>query len=79
MSVTAAPSLGLRLATEAIGTALIVVAVVGSGIMAQKLSGGNVAVALLANTAATVAALYVLITALGPISGAHFNPVVTGL
>ncbi|MGL5361294.1 MAG: aquaporin [Bosea sp. (in: a-proteobacteria)] len=71
--------MSLRLSAEAIGTALIVVAVVGSGIMAQKLSGGNVALALLANTAATVAALYVLITALGPISGAHFNPVVTGL
>jgi glycerol uptake facilitator-like aquaporin len=67
------------LAAEAIGTALLVATVVGSGIMAAQLSGGNMAVALLGNTAATAAVLYVLITLLGPISGAQFNPVVTML
>lgn len=65
------------LAAEAIGTALLVATVVGSGIMAQRLAGGNDAVALLGNTAATGAMLYLLITILGPISGAQFNPVVT--
>lgn len=64
-------------AAEAIGTALLLAAVVGSGIMAERLAGGNVAVALLANTLATVFALYVLIETLGPVSGAHFNPLVT--
>lgn len=62
---------------ELLGTMLLLVAVIGSGIMAERLSGGNIAIALLANTAATVGALYVLIEALGPISGAHFNPVVS--
>jgi glycerol uptake facilitator-like aquaporin len=62
---------------EAIGTALLLAAVVGSGIMGERLSGGNVAVALLANAIATGAALFALITMFGPISGAHFNPVVT--
>ena len=62
---------------EFIGTASLLCAVIGSGIMAERLSGGNVAVALLANTLATVFALYVLIETLGPISGAHFNPAVT--
>jgi glycerol uptake facilitator-like aquaporin len=62
---------------EAIGTTLLVATVVGSGIMAQRLSGGNDAIALLGNTAATAAMLYVLIGILGPISGAQFNPVVT--
>ncbi|MFB0873243.1 MULTISPECIES: aquaporin [unclassified Sphingobium] len=66
-------------AAEALGTALLVATVVGSGIMAQRLSGGNVAVALLANTLATGAALYLLITLFAPISGAHFNPVVSAL
>jgi glycerol uptake facilitator-like aquaporin len=65
------------LAAEAIGTALLVATVVGSGIMASRLAGGNDAVALLGNTAATAAVLYVLIGVFGPISGAHFNPVVT--
>jgi glycerol uptake facilitator-like aquaporin len=65
------------LAAEAIGTALLVATVVGSGIMAQRLSQGNDAVALLGNTAATGAVLYVLISLLGPISGAQFNPAVT--
>ena len=71
------PSLGQKLFAEFAGTAMLLCVVIGSGIMADKLSGGNVAIALLANTLATVFALYVLIEALGPISGAHFNPVVT--
>jgi glycerol uptake facilitator-like aquaporin len=62
---------------EFIGTAMLLCAVIGSGIMAERLSGGNVALALLANTLATVFALFVLIEILGPTSGAHFNPVVT--
>jgi hypothetical protein len=66
-----------RLVAEFLGTAWLIATVVGSGIMAQQLSGGNIALALLANTAATVGALYVLITVFGPISGAHFNPAVS--
>ena len=62
---------------EALGTALLLAAVVGSGIMAERLSGGNVAVALLANAIATGGVLFALIVMFGPISGAHFNPVVT--
>lgn len=62
---------------EFLGTATLLCAVIGSGIMAQRLSGGNDAIALLANTLATVFALYVLIEVLGPVSGAHFNPLVT--
>jgi glycerol uptake facilitator-like aquaporin len=62
---------------EAIGTALLLAAVVGSGIMAERLSGGNAGLALLANAIATGGALFALITMFGPISGAHFNPVVT--
>jgi len=62
---------------EFIGTAGLLCAVIGSGIMAEKLAGGNVAIALLANTLATVFALFVLIEIFGPVSGAHFNPVVT--
>lgn len=73
----AAAPLGKALLAEALGTMLLLAIVIGSGIMADKLSGGNVAVALLANTAATVGGLYILIEALGPISGAHFNPAVT--
>ncbi|AEG93455.1 aquaporin [Ramlibacter tataouinensis] len=64
-------------AAEFVGTALLLCAVIGSGIMAERLAGGNMAVALLANTLATVFALFVLIEVLGPVSGAHFNPVVT--
>ena len=71
------PSLARRLVAEAVGTALLLAAVVGSGIMGERLAGGNVAVALLANTIATGAALVALILAFGPISGAHFNPAVT--
>ena len=63
--------------SELVGTAALLCAVVGSGIMGEQLAGGNIAVALLANTLATVFALYVLIETLGPVSGAHFNPVVS--
>jgi len=66
-----------KLAAELIGTALLVATVVGSGIMAETLAAGNLAVALLANTIATGAILFVLITVFGPVSGAHFNPAVT--
>lgn len=66
-----------RLVAEALGTSLLLATVVGSGIMAERLSGGNVALALLANTLATGAALVALILTFGPISGAHFNPAVT--
>lgn len=68
-----------KLAGEALGTALLLAVVIGSGIMAERLAGGNVAVALLANTLATVGGLYILIEVFGPISGAHFNPVVTAV
>lgn len=71
-------SLMLRIAlAEGVGTALLLAAVVGSGIMAERLSDGNAAIALLANSFATAAALIALISAFAPISGAHFNPVVT--
>src|SRR5215467_3180723 len=66
-----------RVAAEALGTALLVAAVVGSVVMADRLAGGNVAIALLANSVATGAMLVVLILMLGPISGAHLNPVVS--
>ena len=71
------PSLGQRLVAEWLGTAFLLAAVVGSGIMAQKLAGGNVALALLCNTIPTGAILVVLILIFGPLSGAHFNPAVT--
>lgn len=70
-------TLSRRVAAEALGTGFLVTAVVGSGIMAEKLAGGNIAVALLGNTIPTGAILVVLILALGPISGAHFNPAVS--
>jgi len=66
-----------RYFAELVGTAALLCAVIGSGIMAEQLAAGNTAVALLANTLATVFALYVLIETLGPVSGAHFNPVVS--
>src|SRR6478609_4877874 len=66
-----------RLAAEGIGSFFLFATVIGSGIMAERLAGGNVAVALLGNTMATGAILFVLITMLGPISGAHMNPAVT--
>jgi glycerol uptake facilitator-like aquaporin len=72
-----ATSLSRRLASEALGTALLLSAVVGSGIMGERLAGGNAAIALLANSLATGAALVALILCFGPISGAHFNAVVT--
>jgi glycerol uptake facilitator-like aquaporin len=70
-------SLPQKAFAEFIGTAALLCTVIGSGIMAERLAGGNVAIALLANTLATVFALYVLIETLGPVSGAHFNPLVT--
>ncbi|AFO87491.1 MULTISPECIES: MIP/aquaporin family protein [Phaeobacter] len=66
-----------KLIAEALGTGFLLIGVVGSGIMAETLSGGNIGLALLANAVATGAMLYVIITTLGPISGAHFNPAVT--
>lgn len=70
-------TLSQRLGAELLGTAFLLATVVGSGIMAERLAGGNVAIALLGNTLPTGAILVVLITMLGPISGAHFNPAVT--
>lgn len=70
-------NLRARLTAEFFGTAFLVAAVVGSGIMGERLAGGNVAIALLANTIATGAALAALILTFGPISGAHLNPAVT--
>ncbi|BCT93238.1 glycerol uptake transporter protein [Lysobacter helvus] len=70
-------TLARRLLAEGLGTALLLATVVGSGIMGVALSNGNAGIALLANAAATAGVLYVLIAVLGPISGAHFNPVVT--
>jgi glycerol uptake facilitator-like aquaporin len=72
-------TLGQRLAAEALGTGLLLATVIGSGIMGERLAGGNVALALLGNTLATGAILVVLITMFGPISGAHFNPAVTAV
>ncbi len=71
------PSLLRRVVAEFVGTALLLAAVVGSGIMGERLAGGNVAIALLANTLATGAALVAIILAFGPVSGAHLNPAVT--
>ena len=71
------PPLARRLAAEGLGAFFLIATVIGSGIMAERLAGGNDAVALLANTIATGAMLFVLITTLGPISGAHMNPAVS--
>jgi glycerol uptake facilitator-like aquaporin len=71
------PDLARRLTAEGLGTALLLAAVVGSGAMGERLAAGNEAIALLANTAATAAAILALIQMCGPVSGAHFNPVVT--
>ena len=71
------PDLPRRAVSEAMGTAVLLAAVVGSGIMAERLAAGNTAVALLCNTIATGATLTVLILIFGPLSGAHFNPVVS--
>ena len=73
----ASPPLSTRLVAEALGTAILVAAVIGSGIMAERLAGGNQAIALLGNTIPTGAILVVLITILAPISGAHLNPAVS--
>ena len=73
------PELPRKLLAEALGTALLLAVVIGSGIMAERLSGGNVAIALLATTLATVGGLYVLIEVFGPVSGAHFNPAVSAV
>src|SRR5271154_3223263 len=70
-------SIGRRLVAEALGTALLLATIVGSGIMGERLAGGNTAIALLANTIATGAILFALISAFAKTSGAHFNPVVT--
>ena len=70
---------GRTAAAEAVGTALLLAIVVGSGIMGERLAQGNLAVALLANSIATGAGLYVLIVIFGPVSGAHFNPVVSAV
>jgi glycerol uptake facilitator-like aquaporin len=77
MAMPARASLSRRTAAEALGTGLLVATVIGSGVMGERLCGGNVAIALLANTIATGAGLVALILTFGPISGAHFNPVVT--
>lgn len=68
-----------KLFAELLGTAMLLAVVIGSGVMAERLSGGNVAIALLANTLATVGGLYVLIEVFGPVSGAHFNPAVSAV
>ena len=70
-------NLSRRLVAEALGTGLLLATVVGSGIMGERLAAGSVGLALLANTQATGAALIALIPTFGPVSGAHFNPVVT--
>lgn len=70
-------SMSLKVVAEFFGTGLLMLVVAGSGIMGESLAGGNVAVALLANSLATGAALYVIISLFGPVSGAHLNPVVT--
>ena len=72
-------TLGKAVAAETVGTALLLAIVVGSGIMGERLAAGNAAIALLANSIATGAGLYVLIVIFGPISGAHFNPIVSGM
>ena len=76
--MTTAP-LSRRLLAEGLGTLLLLAIVIGSGVMAERLAAGNTAVALLANTAATVAGLWVLIEVFGPVSGAHFNPAVSAV
>jgi len=77
LTTSSDPSLARRLVAEALGTLLLLAAVVGSGIMAQRLAGDNDAIALLCNTVATGTALVVLIAVFAPLSGAHFNPAVT--
>ena len=74
-----ATSTANKLLAEGLGTALLLAVVIGSGIMAERLSAGNMAIALLVNTLATVGGLYILIEVFGPVSGAHFNPAVSGV
>lgn len=74
-----AASTANKLLAEGLGTALLLAVVIGSGIMAERLSAGNMGIALLANTLATVGGLYILIEVFGPVSGAHFNPAVSGV
>ena len=73
------PALARKLIAETLGTALLLTVVIGSGIMAERLTGGNAAIALLANTLATMAGLYILIEVFGPVSGGHFNPAVSAV
>lgn len=75
--MTQVAALPRKLLAETLGSALLLTVVIGSGIMAERLAGGNTAIALLANTLATVGGLYVLIEVFGPVSGAHFNPAVS--
>lgn len=77
VEVNSVGDISRKLFAEALGTALLLTVVIGSGIMAERLAGGNVAMALLANSLATVGGLYILIEVLGPVSGAHFNPAVS--
>jgi glycerol uptake facilitator-like aquaporin len=79
MTLSAILPLHRRLLAEGIGSAMLFATVIGSGIMAERLAGGNIAVALLGNTIATGAILFVSITMLGPVSGAHFNPAVSAV
>ena len=79
MSAAPPPTLAQRSAAEFVGTALLLAIVIGSGIMGEQLAAGNAAVALLANTLATVFGLFVLIEVFGPLSGAHFNPLVSAV
>lgn len=79
MEVAHSHTFGQRLLSEGLGTMLLLAVVIGSGIMGERLAGGNAAIALLANALATVGGLYVLIEVLGPVSGAHFNPAVTAV
>jgi len=79
MKMVHAHARGQRLLAEALGTMLLLAVVIGSGIMGERLAGGNAAIALLANALATVGGLYILIEVFGPVSGAHFNPAVTAV
>ncbi|MEP7100949.1 MAG: MIP/aquaporin family protein [Burkholderiales bacterium] len=79
VGVARTPSLATRVLAEWLGTLLLLTVVIGSGVMAERLSGGNAAIALLANTLATVGGLYVLIEVFGPVSGAHLNPAVSAV
>ena len=79
MPAANAATLPQRALAEGLGTALLLAIVIGSGVMAERLAGGNAGIALLANTLATVAGLWALIEVLGPVSGAHFNPAVSAV